>query len=65
MAKKRQEAMPVRVSPDAYDCLKRLTSKAAREGWRSVGFPERDDPPTLSAVLGAALTALEQAHPTS
>lgn len=58
----RAEAMPVRIPTEAYERLKRMVSKTAREGWRSVGCPERDDTPTIASVLGAALEQFEKRH---
>jgi len=56
------DAMPVRVPAEAYARLKRLASKTARDGWRSIGCPDRDDPPTLAAVLSVALAEFESRH---
>jgi hypothetical protein len=58
----KDEAMPMRVPAAAYQRLRQLVSKVAREGWRSVGCPDRDDPPTLGAVLGEALEQFEDQH---
>ena len=53
-------ALPVRVPPGAYARLQRLAARAVHDGWSSLDA-ERDDLPTLAAVVDEALLKLEVA----
>lgn len=57
MPASRQNALPVRVPGETYTQLKELAARAARDGWRSLGV-DRDDPPTLAAVISEAVAWL-------
>lgn len=53
----------IALEPVAYECLKRLAARIARDGWRSpLGEgPPTYGPPTYAAVIAEALKRLENA----
>jgi hypothetical protein len=59
MKNKPAQALPVRVQAETYKVLHILAAKAARDGWKSLGV-DREDPPTLAAMIDAAVTKLAQ-----
>lgn len=59
MAKKKDDAHPIRVSATAYEHAQTLLTYVAKNGWRGLGI-DREDPPSITAVLEAALESLSQ-----
>jgi hypothetical protein len=60
MPKKRKlpEWRSIKVHSDVYDKLRAQQRDIQQGGWRSVGRPDFDCPPTLSNVLWAALQSV-------
>jgi len=48
-------ATVIRVQGVTHRTLQTLAARIARDGWKSLGI-DREDPPTLTAVLDAAVT---------
>jgi hypothetical protein len=59
MARKKDDAHPIRVSATAYEHAQALLTYVAKHGWRGLGI-DREDPPTITAVLEAALESIAQ-----
>lgn len=54
---------PARLFRETHDQVRELVAHISRHGWSSVGI-DRDDPPTGTAVLDAAVSLLsERAKP--
>ena len=51
------QAQAVKIPPAAHEMLRELTAYASRHGWSSLGI-DRDDPPTQTAVIEAAIELL-------
>lgn len=59
VVKRRLADRPIRIPAEAHEHAKRLAAKVARDGWRSLGV-DRDDLPTLGAVIQEALARIER-----
>jgi hypothetical protein len=51
------QAQAVKIPPATHDLLRELTAHVSRHGWSSLGI-DREDPPTHTAVIEAAIELL-------